>query len=156
MKRREIAVLLSICIVCIVGIAAFGTWTAREYTSSADSESETKYVRGLIPVSFDEEESELLDQVEYSAEPLMIKFKKPFDGRVDNELNRTGIVKLDALVEMEDYIWYIAYINKDADVDKVLKEVREDKKVAEAGNIISYYNGWSYLGVGQPWKWIIK
>ncbi|MBQ3612333.1 MAG: S8 family serine peptidase [Firmicutes bacterium] len=81
---------------------------------------------------FDQEHAELMDQVEYSAETLMLKFKKPFDGKVNSELERAGVAKLDVLFEMEDHIWYTAYLKKTADVDKTLENVREFKKVAVA------------------------
>lgn len=81
---------------------------------------------------FDQEHEELMDQVEYSAETLMLKFKKPFDGEVDSELKRAGVAKLDVMFEMEDHIWYTAYLKKTADVDKTLENVREIKKVAVA------------------------
>ena len=81
---------------------------------------------------FDQEHEELMDQVEYSAETLMLKFKKPFDGKVDTELKRAGVAKLDILFEMEDHIWYTAYLKKTADVDKTLENVREINKIAVA------------------------
>lgn len=71
-------------------------------------------------------------EVEYSDETLLVKFKNTFAGEVDEDLANAGIAKVELLFEVDEYAWYTAYVEKDADVEEVLVNVRDLKKVVVA------------------------
>jgi len=70
--------------------------------------------------------------VEYSDDTLLIKFKKSFNGKVNDSLKKAGVAKLETLFELEDAVWYTAYLDKKADVNAALVGVREISKVMVA------------------------
>ncbi len=71
-------------------------------------------------------------EVEYSDETLLVKFKNTFAGEVDEDLANAGIAKVELLFEVDEYAWYIAYVEKDANVEEVLTNARDLKKVVVA------------------------
>lgn len=95
--------------------------------------SESEYIneKGELEVPFDVAFPERFEsgEVEYSSDTIMIKFHKPFDGKVNNELKQAGVAKLDLMFELDDSAWYIASLSNNADVVKTMSAVREADQV---------------------------
>ncbi len=88
-----------------------------------------------LKVPYDQAYPEAMENedIKYDDKTLMIKFKKSFDGTVTNELSDAGVAKLEHMMDLEDAVWYTAYIKDGDEVETVLEKVRElsDVIVAE-------------------------
>jgi len=75
---------------------------------------------------FDQQQPDVFEDglVEYADNTLMVKVKKSLAETMGDELKEAGVGKLDLMFELEDHIWYTAYLLKDTDVDAVLEAVR--------------------------------
>lgn len=89
---------------------------------------------GSLKKPFDQVYPEIFgsDQVEYADNTILIKMDRSFDGKVDSELKKAGIGKLELMFDMEKYSWYTAYLYKGKDVNKVMEKVRKLKEVVVA------------------------
>ncbi len=80
-----------------------------------------------LKVPFDQAFPEAMESedIKYDDKTLMIKFKKSFDGTVTSELSNAGIAKLEHMMDLEDAVWYTAYIKDGDEVETVLENVRK-------------------------------
>ena len=87
-----------------------------------------------IKVPFDEIYPEEFEEgvFEYDDETLMFKVRTLNEKR-EEKLKEAGILKTEEMMVLEDAVWYIGYIEKDADITAVMEEVRalDFIKVAE-------------------------
>ena len=79
-----------------------------------------------IKVPFDEIYPEEFEEgvFEYDDETLMFKVRTLNEKR-EEKLKEAGILKTEEMMVLEDAVWYIGYIEKDADITAVMEEVRE-------------------------------
>ncbi|MBR2042433.1 MAG: S8 family serine peptidase [Oscillospiraceae bacterium] len=79
-----------------------------------------------IKVPFDEIYPEEFEEgvFEYDEETLMFKVRTLNEKR-EEKLKEAGILKTEEMMVLEDAVWYIGYIEKDADITAVMEEVRE-------------------------------
>ncbi len=87
-----------------------------------------------LKVPFDQAFPEAMESedIKYDDKTLMIKFKKSFDGTVTDELSNAGVVSLEHMMDLEDAVWYTAYIKDGDEVETVLEKVRKLSNVIVA------------------------
>lgn len=85
-------------------------------------------------IPFDISNPEIFEsgEVEYADNQILIKFKKSFNGKVDQELKSAGIGKLEPMFQTEEGDWYVAYLHKRSDVNNTMEAVRAMDKVVVA------------------------
>lgn len=89
---------------------------------------------GSLKKPYDQVYPELFEseQVEYADNTILIKTARSFEGKVNSNLKKAGIGKLELMFDMEKHSWYTAYLYKGKDVNKVMEKVRQLKEVVVA------------------------
>ena len=62
----------------------------------------------------------------------MVKVSKPVNNKVEKNLKKAGVEKLETMFELDNAVWYVGYLKEGNDVNKVLADVRNVNKVVTA------------------------
>ncbi|MBE6673084.1 MAG: hypothetical protein E7599_06155, partial [Ruminococcaceae bacterium] len=86
---------------------------------------------GALTKPFDQLYPELVEseQVSYSKDALLLKLKNSSKGAVTKEMKAAGVVKLEAVVPMEETTWYKASLTEGTDVGDAVEALRQVKTV---------------------------
>ena len=104
------------------GVVNNTTNVEKDNKDTVDTKEDVVYtipeIEGDNPeLPFDVEHKDVIESedIKYSNETIMIKVSKPYNNKVEKNLKKQGVEKLEKMFELDNAIWYLGYLKEGQD-----------------------------------------